>query len=418
VSGGSKSTTTQNSNTNSTQATQSQAQGASATGSSSTSTPIAPDDWQAFWQSLMPASGGTGLTPDQQAAAASLRGNVGGAAANPGLSLLQAAANGNTAYGSTYTIQQLQKQWPDLYKAIAPVTAGTVTAPTVSAGTGADFMGAYANPFEDQVVGSTLDDLSRAYGQTRNARASQLQAAGAFGGSASRLNDSLDQQNYLRAVASTAGNLRSQGFNAAAALGQSDATRDLTGQQSNQGTSLDASKANQGTALTAAIQNQNNQTGQQEFDVNAAYKGQDTRNAAAQNYAQTIAQAFGIDNETAMSLINSGVIGNNQNLAWLNAGRPLFGQSNSGVSVGNTSQNGTSASQGSSNSSGTSTTQTQPGLLDILGALGPLISGLGNLGWNPFGGGGGGAGSSILNGGGFVPMAPMSPTFSPSSLLQ
>jgi hypothetical protein len=278
-----------------------------------------------------------------------LRGNVGAAAKNPGLGLLQAAAGGQDGYGSTYSLAQLQKQFPDLYAKIAPVVASqiaapgaiaaptvsapdAITVPTVSAATGADYLGLYANPFESQVVDPALDDISRAFDRTRTARASQLQAAGAFGGSASRLGDTLDTEAYLRSIGATAGGLRSAGFTAALTPAQQDAARALSAGVANQSTALDASKtgamlgldaakanqataldasktgamlgldaakANQNAGLTAAIQNQNNQTGQQEFDVNAAYKGQDTRNAAANQYASMIASALGIDNATA-----------------------------------------------------------------------------------------------------------------------
>jgi hypothetical protein len=400
----SKQVTQQNSTTNSQQSGTSQTDGTSSSSGTTTQKPIAPEDWEAFWRSIQPDAGG--LTPDQQAAVANLRGNVGGAANNPGLGMVQAAAGGQDGYGSTYTLAQLQKQFPEMYAKIAPVVAsqvaapGAITIPPVSAGTGADYMGLYANPFESQVVDPALADISRAFDRTRTARASQLQAAGAFGGSASRLGDTLDTEAYLRAIGSTAGGLRSAGFTAALTPAQQDAARALSAGVANQATALDASKtgamlgldaakANQSAGLTAAIQNQDNQTGQQEFDVNAAYKGQDTRNQSAQQYASMIAQAFGIDNATAMNLINAGVTGQNQSLSWLNAGLPLFGQQGSSNMTGNTSSNSSFDSTGTSTTNGTSTTTSSPGLLDIIGGLGGLAMGLGSLGWNPLGGGGG-----------------------------
>lgn len=381
---------------------------------------VAPEGWEDAWRALDLGPGG--LTPAQQAALDALQGNVGGAGralAGP-TSLINAAATGESGYGETYSLAQLQKQFPDLYGKIADVTAQTVTpervsattiAPErVSAQTGAEFMDLYRNPFEDQVVTSALDDLERKYALDATARGNARQAAGAFGGSASALGDALATNDYLRTVAATSGNLRSQGFNTAASLGMTDAQRMLQAAGMNQTAALEASRLNQATglqaagmnqdaglraggmnqsaALQAATQNQNNQTQRQEFDVNAAYKGQDTRNQAVKDWASTVASALGIDNQTALALIGAAGTGQMQGLNWLNMGSRLFGQDGGSTSSGTTDEHtdGSFATTGNStsNTKGTITQTSSPGLLDVVGALGGLATGLGGLGWKPF----------------------------------
>lgn len=349
-----------------------------------TQKPIAPEGWEQAWRDYGLGLNENGLTADQETALASLRGNMGAGSAlllDPTVSTISKAVSGDPGYGYAWSTSNLQQAFPELYKKIADVTAQTitpnVTAQTVQGKTGAQYMDAYRNPFEDQVVQSSLDDLERQYNLALTKSGSMQQAGGAFGGSATALQNALTNNDYLRTVASTAGNLRSQGFNAAAGYGQQDATRVLQGDVANQGANLqasglnlDAMRANQSSALQAATQNQSNETQRQEFDANVAMKAQDVRNAAATNWASLMTSALGIDNQTAMALLGAGTTGQSQALNWLNMGGRLFGQQTDGTSSGT--------------SSGTTTQSSSPGFLDVLGGIGSLIGGLGNLGWKPF----------------------------------
>lgn len=273
----------------------------------------APSAYQPAWESLL---GGGGNTAGQTAASNYFTGRMGA---------------------------------PSYTAAAAPgVTAGTVNGTNVNAQTGQAFQGAYANPYEDQVVQSTLSDLGRQYGVARNADKMAATAAGAYGGSGSALRAAQTSDNFLRTAAGTVGGLRSAGFNTSAGLGQQDASRNLVGQQSNQATNAAIEQANADRALQAQQFNSGQTAQNNQFNVGAQYQGQAGRDAAAGNVGNVGAQTF------------------SQRLAALGAGTPLFGQTNTatgsqigsnlGLTAGQTASmfdnTGTSNTQGKSSSKG------------------------------------------------------------------
>lgn len=159
----------------------------------------------------------------------------------------------------------------------ARIDTGAV--PQVSAGTGLSGMGAYANPYENQVVQSTLDDIDRQRRQAINGNSSSatLQGGeGAWNGARAGVSDALTNDAALRATASAAGSLRSQGFTTAAGLSQQDQDR-----------ALQAGTANQ-SALTGVL-GQNAGYAQQAGLADAGF-AQDTANANA-NRALAAGQA-------------------------------------------------------------------------------------------------------------------------------
>lgn len=230
----------------------------------SRSTPVAPGGWEDAWRGFMPDSPFAG----------------------PGQYFQ------NFADRPSHTLATLPQLYPDLYQPIEDVSA-----PTISAQTGAEFMGAYRNPFESQVVDAALSDLGRNYDRSVAASDLAQSAAGAFGGGRHGLRDAAMADDYLRTVAATSGGLRSQGFNTAAQFGQADAGR-----------FLDAARSNQMAQLQAAMANQATRQQGQMFDVNAAYQGDEMRSEAVRDWM------------TAQGLDQAG------NLDWLRAGLPLFGQ--------------------------------------------------------------------------------------------
>lgn len=89
---------------------------------------------------------------------------------------------------------------------------------------GADYMSNYMNPYENQVVGQTINDMGRAQAiAAENARLGSA-GRGAFG-SQNDLAQTELQRNFLDRTGAMAGQLRQQGFNTAAQLGMSDAER-------------------------------------------------------------------------------------------------------------------------------------------------------------------------------------------------
>jgi hypothetical protein len=103
----------------------------------------------------------------------------------------------------------------------------------IHAMTGAQYMSAYQNPFEQQVVQGTLADIERQRQIAQQAQQARAVGARAFGGSRQAVAESLANEDYLRQAANTAAQLRSAGFTTAAGLGQTDAARAMEAARAN-----------------------------------------------------------------------------------------------------------------------------------------------------------------------------------------
>jgi hypothetical protein len=145
----------------------------------------------------------------------------------------------------------------------------------IQAGTGAQYMGAYQNPYENQVVQAALGDIELARQRSGLSDRAAATAAKAFGGSRQGVAEALTNEAALRNAASTAANLRSAGFTTAAQLGQTDAARMLAAAGSNQAADISGA----GLRLNAAGQIGNLAAQQQNLGIAGA-------NAVMQSEAQ------------------------------------------------------------------------------------------------------------------------------------
>lgn len=160
-------------------------------------------------------------------------------------------------------------------------------APQVSAGQLASTdLTPYLNPFTNDVINTSNADLQRANQIQQTNDASQATASGAFGGSRSAVLSNLDNESYLRALASTDAGLHQANFNQAqGAAGQDIASR-LSAAMSNQQASL----AGAGTRLQAqSLTNQG-----QQADYNAAYGQYQNAQQYPLQLQQLINQAYGL----------------------------------------------------------------------------------------------------------------------------
>lgn len=92
-----------------------------------------------------------------------------------------------------------------------------------AAGLGSEFMGAYQNPYEQQVIDASISDAQRANDINNNRAAAGAAMQGALGGSGAAILAAENNRNFLDTVARTGANLRNQGFTTAANLGLADA---------------------------------------------------------------------------------------------------------------------------------------------------------------------------------------------------
>jgi len=103
----------------------------------------------------------------------------------------------------------------------------------IQAMTGAQYMSAYQNPYEQQVVQNTLADIERQRQISQQAQQVRAVGAKAFGGSRQAIAESLANEDYTRRSADIAAQLRSAGFTTAAGLGQTDAARAMEAARAN-----------------------------------------------------------------------------------------------------------------------------------------------------------------------------------------
>jgi hypothetical protein len=139
---------------------------------------------------------------------------------------------------------------------IAAAQANRGAVQDVTGQLGSQYMGAYFNPYEEQVVQGTLGDIERSRQMQDVADRARAVQARAFGGSRQGVQSALTNEAALRQAGTTAAGLRQAGFAQAAQFGQSDAARQLQAQMANQGVSLTLEQANAQLRQQAALANQ------------------------------------------------------------------------------------------------------------------------------------------------------------------
>jgi len=260
-------------------------------------------------------AGNQGYTPDQAVGAGFINQNL---ANNPTQPYIDEAINagGNVAVGldnlagdlanlnsnywnqyadrGSYTIGQLESQYPEMYGAVDPVTAQQIQARQ-----GSEFMGDYLNPYLSDVVDASLADYDFGTNRALAEMQGRRDAGSAFG-SRANLSDAVFNADAARGRGSLAAGLRSQGFNTALGAGMQDANRFLSADTTNAANLLNAAQFNNAQDMSRKM-----------FDVNAAYQGDQQRMQALNNMQNNMLMQgnFGL---SAADLMN-----NNANLAML-----------------------------------------------------------------------------------------------------
>lgn len=157
-------------------------------------------------------------------------------------------------------------------------------------------MSAYMNPYTSQVIDQTLGDINRQRQMSVNDQAGGFTKAGAFGGSRQGVADSLTNEAYGRTAAQTSATLRSQGFDTAANLLNTDINRNMQAASANQAADLSVAGQNAGYAQQAG---QFNAGAQNDFaSQNAGYEQQaNFQNAANNLQAQQANQSAGLQGQ-------------------------------------------------------------------------------------------------------------------------
>lgn len=88
-------------------------------------------------------------------------------------------------------------------------------------------VGAFNNPYQQQVIDNTQQDIERQRQMTMNNLGAQAQAAGAFGGSRHGVAEGVTNAEYGRVAANQLGKMRMQGYNTSMANAMNDRTARL-----------------------------------------------------------------------------------------------------------------------------------------------------------------------------------------------
>lgn len=147
-----------------------------------------------------------------------------------------AAQPGPNIFGqSANALQRGMKMAGGNMPGFSPVTATNVdlrnmmptTAPGISIGRASDYLSEYQNPYEQQVIDTSMADLERQRLMQQNAIGAQAGQAGAFGGSRHGVAEALTNEAFARQGGQLASGLRNQGFQTSLGAAQQDVANRL-----------------------------------------------------------------------------------------------------------------------------------------------------------------------------------------------
>lgn len=298
-----------------------------------------------------------GTAPDWVTAAIKAATNATGGLAGANPQSFVAGATPNLQQAGTTALGLSGTPW-DTNRAIDETnTVINSAAPHMAAATASPFIGSYLDPYQNDVINSTMKDFDQQAGQTRAQDDLALAGSGAFGGSGAALTKSQTEGQLSRARASTLSGLESQNYGQALTAAQQDAQRKQDASATNAqlyGQQLDRQLAGS----------------RQVADLGSNYEAQQRANIGAQSGVGSILQDIAQKQAGApLALAQFGT----QNLSDLLRG--FFGGtstgsttgSTTGTSTGNTS--GTTASSMFGNSSSSGTTTNNPSAMSDIGDL-------------------------------------------------
>jgi hypothetical protein len=123
-------------------------------------------------------------------------------------------------------------------------------------------LGAYQNPFQQQVIDQTMADLDRSRQMVQQQTGDAAARAGAFGGSRQGVLEAETNRAFFDRMGAAAGGLRAQGFDTAAGLAGQDLQRNLQAQLANQQAGLQGGAQQlQAAGLLGSLAGQQQQLG-------------------------------------------------------------------------------------------------------------------------------------------------------------
>ena len=205
----------------------------------------------------------------------------------------------------------------------------------------------YMNPYTDQVIGNTMQDMDRMRQMQLVGIEGNAAQAGAFGGSRQGLVESELNRNFMQQTGDMSARMRNLAYGQAANLSGQDISNMMTSGFANQ------NAANQGDQFNALLQNQ---------QFGDAYQRNLQGAGALGDLSQ---QAFGFGSDITQQQAQAGLMSQALNQSVLDQGSSLYG--GYAQSPEQTFQLRLSAlGQNPLNQTGTTTVTKQPGMFDYL----------------------------------------------------
>ena len=250
------------------------------------------------------------------------------------------------------------------------VTANDVTANQLST----TDLSPYSNPYQNQVIDYTLNDLNKARQMQMNQVGANASASGAFGGSRQALREAETNTGFYDQAARTSANLRQQGFNQVQGMAQTDIANKLRADLANQQANLQSGTSTAGFQAQNQLANQSAANRAMEFGLgqrqaaqmanqSAGLAGSQQRLAAGNQLGNLSNLGFGMGQQLQGNLAQDGAMKQGINQLLIDAVKNQFNQRSQAPfqSIGLLSQ-----ALGASPVPQTSTTSKQPGLFDYL----------------------------------------------------
>ncbi len=217
----------------------------------------------------------------------------------------------------------------------------------------------YMNPYEQQVIDTSMADLERQRQMQASQMGAQASAAGAFGGSRHGVAQALTNEGFANQGGMLAAQLRQQGFNTALGASQQDVANRMQAALANQGARARAAEFGQSTSLQGQMANQN-----------AGLQGANLRAGAAGMFGNLSQQGFNMGNTITQQQMQQGQMQQLLNQALIDAGKGQYGGFTGAPN--NSLATLLAATTGANMGQNTQTTTQKRGLFDYLTAIASL----------------------------------------------
>lgn len=182
------------------------------------------------------------------------------------------------------------------------------SAPQATSADSSGLIGTFQNPYTQDVVNATMNELNLQNQQALNANNENATGQGAFGGNRQGVADALTNNLFANTAASTLAGLNSAGYNSALSAAQNQAAQNTQNSQFNTGLTASLLGQNQAAANTAGAFNAGNVQQASLANQAANLAGAGIQQNAANSLQNASAQQISNFSNYLTNLMNTGAI--------------------------------------------------------------------------------------------------------------